>query len=48
MNHGVSLEALSVADLTAGGMRHAHTRELFDASSGDTQRLDLPLPAAGA
>jgi peptide/nickel transport system ATP-binding protein len=41
MNHGVILEELSVADLTAGGMRHDYTRALFEASSGYTRRLDV-------
>lgn len=39
MNQGVILEELSVSELTQNGMRHAYTRELFEASSGYTRRL---------
>jgi ABC-type dipeptide/oligopeptide/nickel transport system ATPase subunit len=46
MNHGVVLEELTVQDLMQGRMTHAYTRELYEASSGYTRRLETQGEAA--
>jgi peptide/nickel transport system ATP-binding protein len=48
MNHGVILEELSIQDLTEGSMRHPYTRDLFQASSGYTARLEQSPARHGA